>query len=259
MARAFDAIPDHLVGWLEAQPLFFVATAPAGEDGHVNVSPKGYDTFRVLGPNEVAYLDLTGSGAETIAHLRDNGRLTLMFCSFDEKPNIVRLYGRGRTVPARRARLRRPAPAVPRTGRHPRRHRARRGPRRRVVRVRRPPDGALRRAFDLRRLGRTQGLRRPRRLPGREERRKHRRPPRPRRLNPPTGSGRTARMGRVQRVSVVGVSGSGKSTFATTLAERLAVPHLELDSVYHPAGGRPTWSPTSSRPRSHRRSPSRRG
>ena len=98
MARAFDAIPDHLVGWLEAQPLFFVATAPAGEDGHVNVSPKGYDTFRVLGPNEVAYLDLTGSGAETIAHLRDNGRLTLMFCSFDEKPNIVRLYGRGRTV-----------------------------------------------------------------------------------------------------------------------------------------------------------------
>ena len=98
MARAFDAVPDHLVGWLEAQPLFFVATAPAGEEGHVNVSPKGYDTFRVLGPNEVAYLDLTGSGAETIAHLRDSGRLTLMFCSFDEKPNIVRLYGRGRTV-----------------------------------------------------------------------------------------------------------------------------------------------------------------
>jgi hypothetical protein len=98
MARAFDAIPDHLVGWLEAQPLFFVATAPAGEDGHVNVSPKGYDTFRVLGPNEVAYLDLTGSGAETIAHLRENGRLTIMFCSFDQKPNIVRLYGRGRPV-----------------------------------------------------------------------------------------------------------------------------------------------------------------
>jgi len=98
MARAFDAIPDHLVGWLESQPLFFVATAPTDEDGHVNVSPKGYDTFRVLGPNEVAYLDLTGSGAETIAHLRDNGRLTIMFCSFDEKPNIVRLYGHGRTI-----------------------------------------------------------------------------------------------------------------------------------------------------------------
>lgn len=98
MARAFDAIPDHLFEWLEAQPLFFVASAPVDADGHVNVSPKGYDTFRVLGPNQVAYLDLTGSGAETIAHVRENGRLTLMFCSFDAKPNVVRLYGHGRSV-----------------------------------------------------------------------------------------------------------------------------------------------------------------
>jgi len=98
MGRSYDAIPDHLTGWMEAQPMFFVATAPLAGDGLVNVSPKGGDTFRVLGPNRVAYLDLTGSGAETIAHLRENGRLTVMFCSFDEKPNIVRLYGAGHVV-----------------------------------------------------------------------------------------------------------------------------------------------------------------
>ena len=98
MGRSYDAIPDHLTGWMEAQPMFFVATAPLAGDGLVNLSPKGGDTFRVLGANRVAYLDLTGSGAETIAHLRENGRLTVMFCSFDAKPNIVRLYGTGRTV-----------------------------------------------------------------------------------------------------------------------------------------------------------------
>ena len=98
MGRVLDAIPDQIVDWLEAQPLFFVATAPSVADGHVNVSPKGYDTFRVLGPIQAAYLELTGSGAETIAHVRDNGRLTLMFCSFDEKPNVIRVYGTGRAV-----------------------------------------------------------------------------------------------------------------------------------------------------------------
>ena len=98
MGRSFDAIPDHLVAWMEEQPIFFVASAPLDADGHVNVSPKGGDSFRVLGPNAVAYLDLTGSGAETIAHTRENGRLTVMFCSFDEKPNIVRLFGRGEAV-----------------------------------------------------------------------------------------------------------------------------------------------------------------
>jgi hypothetical protein len=75
--------------------MFFVATAPRDDAGHVNVSPKGLDTFRVLGPNRVAYLDLTGSGVETIAHLRENGRVTLMFCAFEGPPRIVRLYGRG--------------------------------------------------------------------------------------------------------------------------------------------------------------------
>ena len=84
-------------GFIADQPLFFVATAPT-EDGRVNVSPKGYDTFRVLGPHQVCYADLTGSGAETVAHLRDNGRITFMFCAFEGKPNVVRLYGSGRHV-----------------------------------------------------------------------------------------------------------------------------------------------------------------
>lgn len=98
MGRSFDAIADHLVRWMEAQPIFFTASAPLAADGHVNVSPKGGDCFRVLGPNRVAYLDYTGSGAETIAHTRENGRLTLMFCAFDGKPNIVRLFGTGEAV-----------------------------------------------------------------------------------------------------------------------------------------------------------------
>lgn len=98
MGRTFATIPDHLAEWMGAQPVYFVATAPLSADGHVNVSPKGDDTFRVISPTEVAYLDLTGSGAETIAHTRENGRLTIMFCSFDAKPLILRLYGQGTTV-----------------------------------------------------------------------------------------------------------------------------------------------------------------
>ncbi len=98
MGRSFDAIPDHLVSWMEEQPIFFVASAPLSAEGHVNLSPKGGDSFRVLGPNSVAYLDFTGSGAETIAHTRENGRLTIMFASFGSKPNIVRLFGEGRAL-----------------------------------------------------------------------------------------------------------------------------------------------------------------
>lgn len=98
MGRSFDAIADHLATWMEAQPIFFTASAPLDADGHVNVSPKGGDCFRVLGPNRVAYLDYTGSGAETIAHTRENGRLTIMFCAFHGKPNIVRLFGTGEAV-----------------------------------------------------------------------------------------------------------------------------------------------------------------
>ncbi|BCJ50098.1 pyridoxamine 5'-phosphate oxidase [Actinoplanes sp. NBRC 14428] len=86
--------------FIEEQPMFFVATAPTGPGGHVNVSPKGMGgTFAVLGEHRVAYLDYHGSGAETIAHLAENGRITLMFCAFQGPPNIVRLHGRGRAVP----------------------------------------------------------------------------------------------------------------------------------------------------------------
>ena len=99
MGRVFDDITPEVAEFVTAQPLFFVATAPTSTDDYVNCSPKGLDTFRVFSPNQVGYLDLTGSGAETIAHLRDNGRITLMFCAFEGQPNIVRIYGRGRYLP----------------------------------------------------------------------------------------------------------------------------------------------------------------
>ncbi len=98
MARVHPTIDDELAEWISRQHVFFVASAPSGDDGHVNLSPKGYDTFRVLGPTEVAYLDLTGSGVETIAHVRENGRLTIMFCAFEGKPRILRLFGRAEAV-----------------------------------------------------------------------------------------------------------------------------------------------------------------
>lgn len=96
--KLHDSIGGRLREFIERQHVYFVATAPLSADGHVNVSPKGLDTFRVLDDHTVAYLDLTGSGAETVAHLRENGRITLMFCAFDGPPNIVRLHGRGRYV-----------------------------------------------------------------------------------------------------------------------------------------------------------------
>jgi len=99
MARAFDGIDDKLTGWLVDQRLFFVATAPRADDGRINVSPKGLEgTFAVVDPRTVAYLDLTGSGIETVAHLRDNGRIVVMFCAFEGPPRIVRLHGRGEAV-----------------------------------------------------------------------------------------------------------------------------------------------------------------
>lgn len=100
MSRVVDGISAELRAFLEAQPVFFVATAPTSEAGHINCSPKGLDTFRVLDEHTVAYLDLTGSGIETVAHLRENARITLMFCAFSGRPDIIRLYGRGRVVPA---------------------------------------------------------------------------------------------------------------------------------------------------------------
>lgn len=91
-------VDDKMQQFIEAQPVFFVASAPLDAKGHVNLSPKGLDTFRVLAPGRVAYLDLTGSGIETIAHVRENGRIVLMFCAFQGPPKIVRLHGRGRVV-----------------------------------------------------------------------------------------------------------------------------------------------------------------
>jgi hypothetical protein len=95
MGKVYDGIDDTLRGFIEAQHVFFVATAPLAARGHVNLSPKGLDSFRVLDPRTVAYLDYVGSGAETIAHLRENGRIVLMYCAFEGPPTIVRLHGRG--------------------------------------------------------------------------------------------------------------------------------------------------------------------
>jgi Pyridoxamine 5'-phosphate oxidase len=99
MGRTYEVIDQGLAEWLEAQPVFFVSTAPLSADGLVNCSPKGNrDEFVVLDGRTVAYLDQTGSGVETIAHLRENGRIVVMFCAFAGAPRIVRLHGRGRTV-----------------------------------------------------------------------------------------------------------------------------------------------------------------
>jgi hypothetical protein len=98
MGKVLDSIDERIRSFIEAQHVFFVASAPTGPGGHVNVSPKGLDSLRVLGPNTVAYLDYVGSGAETIAHLRENGRIVLMFCAFNGSPNIVRLHGSGEVL-----------------------------------------------------------------------------------------------------------------------------------------------------------------
>ncbi|GAA1947347.1 pyridoxamine 5'-phosphate oxidase family protein [Microbacterium deminutum] len=98
MGKVFDEIDDSLAAWISAQHLFFVATAPLSADGHVNVSPRGLDSLSILDAHTVAWLDLTGSGAETIAHLNENGRICLMFCAFSDRPRIVRLHGRGRVA-----------------------------------------------------------------------------------------------------------------------------------------------------------------
>lgn len=99
MARTYDEIDDRMREWIARQPMFFVGSSPLAEDGHVNVSPKGPGgTLRVLGPRRVAYLDYVGSGAETIAHVRENGRVVVMLCAFDGPPRIVRLHGRGEVV-----------------------------------------------------------------------------------------------------------------------------------------------------------------
>lgn len=94
MGKLYDSIDLEMQRWIRRQNVFFVATAPLSSDGHVNCSPKGGDTFRVLGEREVAYADLTGSGAETIAHVQENGRIVFMFCAFEGAPKIIRIHGK---------------------------------------------------------------------------------------------------------------------------------------------------------------------
>jgi hypothetical protein len=120
MGRIYEEIDDNLAAWIARQPMYFVGTAPLDGEGHVNVSPKGpIGTLRVMGPREVAYLDLVGSGAETTAHLQENGRIVIMLCAFDGPPRILRLHGRGEVIWAEddafdplRARLEFEEPAV---------------------------------------------------------------------------------------------------------------------------------------------------
>ena len=98
MGKTYEQLDEKLIEFIGRQHVFFVGTAPNDLEGHLNISPKGLDTFRILGPSTVAYQDLTGSGIETVAHLRENRRMTIMFCAFEGAPMILRLYGQGRVV-----------------------------------------------------------------------------------------------------------------------------------------------------------------
>jgi hypothetical protein len=101
MGKVYDSINTQLAAWIGRQPMFLVGTAPSGAEGHINVSPKGpIETLRILDERTIAYLDLVGSGAETIAHLRENGRIVVMLCAFSGPPRILRLHGRGEVLPA---------------------------------------------------------------------------------------------------------------------------------------------------------------
>ncbi|MCK6369831.1 MAG: pyridoxamine 5'-phosphate oxidase family protein [Gammaproteobacteria bacterium] len=101
MGRTFDLIDEQMAAWIGAQRMFFVATAPLAADGLVNCSPKGLDTLRLLSPRSIAWLDLGGSGIETVAHLKENGRIVIMFCAFEGPPRILRLHGRGEVIERR--------------------------------------------------------------------------------------------------------------------------------------------------------------
>lgn len=98
MGKIYGQIDEQLTQWIQKQHVFFVATAPLAPSGHINCSPKGGNSFRVIDPNTVAYQDLTGSGIETVAHLKESGRIVIMFCAFDGPPKILRLYGKGEVV-----------------------------------------------------------------------------------------------------------------------------------------------------------------
>ena len=96
--KLYDSLNQEFRDWITRQPMFFVASAPLTAEGHINLSPRGYDSLRILDEHTVAWLDLTGSGNETAAHVQENGRLTIMFCAFEDPPRILRLYGRGEVI-----------------------------------------------------------------------------------------------------------------------------------------------------------------
>ena len=98
MSKQLPNIDTELADWIARQKIFFVATAPLSPNAHLNISPKGGNSFRVLGPMEVAYQDYTGSGTETAGHLRENGRIIVMFCAFEGSPQVVRLHGHGEVI-----------------------------------------------------------------------------------------------------------------------------------------------------------------
>ncbi|KAF9531429.1 hypothetical protein CPB83DRAFT_786776, partial [Crepidotus variabilis] len=96
MVHFFDEIPKDIMAWVQQQKMFWVATAPLAEDGHINLSPKGFEgTFHIVDPTTVWYEDMSGSGVETISHIRENGRLVIMFCAFEGPPQIIRFWGKG--------------------------------------------------------------------------------------------------------------------------------------------------------------------
>jgi hypothetical protein len=113
MGKVYSELNDQHRELIHSQHVFFVATAPTSPEGHLNLSPKGLDSFAVLDTKTVAYLDLVGSGIETVSHLRENGRIVIMFCTFTGPPNIVRLYGRGRVVEPQDAEWQSLAPKFP--------------------------------------------------------------------------------------------------------------------------------------------------
>jgi hypothetical protein len=98
MGKFHEQLLEQHIAFIKKQHMFFVATSPLNEEGHINLSPKGGDTFRVWSPTSVGYMDFTGSGNETSAHLVENGRITFMFCAYEGPPNILRLYGAGRCI-----------------------------------------------------------------------------------------------------------------------------------------------------------------
>jgi len=113
MGKEYQEIDERMQRWIDRQHMFFVSTAPLADDGRINCSPKGLDGLRVLGPRQIAYADIGGSGIETVAHLKENGRIVIMLCAFDGPPKIFRFYGHGRSVEPHDADFERLVPMFP--------------------------------------------------------------------------------------------------------------------------------------------------